>query len=109
MGPRGDAFQPLRDRHRGPGIARSAARGPFRAGHDTESTLLGASDSAYRVVVTALRAMYGDQFGDYRPIANTMLALDAINRMLAEIGLLPSLTHRFGLTMSRDRRQHGQS
>jgi hypothetical protein len=52
---------------------RSAARGPFRAGHDTESTLLGASDSAYRVVVTALRAMYGDQLGDYRPIANTTM------------------------------------
>jgi hypothetical protein len=35
--------------------------------------------------------MYGADFGDYREIANTaMLALDAINRVLAETGLLPS-------------------
>jgi hypothetical protein len=63
----------------------------FEPGNDTESTLLGASDSAYRVVVTALRAMYGAEFSDYRQIANTaMLALDGVNRELAHGGLLPS-------------------
>jgi len=63
----------------------------FEPADDTESTLLGASDSTYRVVVTALRAMYGADFSDYRQIANTaMLALDAINQVLARGGLLPS-------------------
>jgi hypothetical protein len=63
----------------------------FEPRTDTESALLGASDSAYRVVVTALRAMYSIEFGEYRPIANTaMLGLDAINRVLARDGLLPS-------------------
>jgi hypothetical protein len=53
--------------------------------------LLGASDSAYRVVGTALRAMYGAEFSEYRQIANTaMSSLDAINRVLAQSGLLPS-------------------
>jgi hypothetical protein len=86
-----DALQPLRNAigdPAPPGLLRTVR---FEPSNDTESTLLGASDSAYRVVVTALRAMYGDEFGDYRPIANTaMLALDAINRVLAQTGLLPS-------------------
>jgi hypothetical protein len=88
-----DALQPLRDAvgvPAPPGLLRTVR---FEPGNDTESTLLGASDSAYRVVVTALRAMYGDEFGEYRQIANTaMLALDAINRVMAQAGLLPSFS-----------------
>lgn len=71
-----------------PGLPRTVR---FEPGNDTESTLLGASDLAYRVVVTALRAMYGAESSEYRQIANTaMLSLDAINRVLAQSGLLPS-------------------
>lgn len=86
-----DALQSLRDAigdPAPPGLLRTVR---FEPGNATESTLLGASDSAYRVVVTALRAMYGAEFSDYRQIANTaMQALDAINRVLAQGGLLPS-------------------
>jgi hypothetical protein len=86
-----DALQPLRDAIGDPAPAGLLRTVRFEPGSDTESTLLGASDSAYRVVVTALRAMYGEEFGDYRQIANTaMLALDGINRVLAQSGLLPS-------------------
>ena len=84
-----DALQSLRDAPGDPvppGLLRTVR---FEPGNDTESTLLGASDSAYRVVVIAL-CMYGDEFGDYRQIANTaMPVLDAINRVLAQGGLLP--------------------
>jgi hypothetical protein len=86
-----DALQALRDavgHPAPPGLLRTVR---FEARTDTESALLGASDSTYRVVVTALRAMYAAEFSDYRQIANTaMLALDAINRVLAQDGLLPS-------------------
>jgi hypothetical protein len=86
-----DALQSLRDAIGDPAPAGLLRTVRFEPGNDTESTLLSASDSAYRVVVTALRAMYGDEFGDYRQIANTaMLALDAINRVLAQAGMLPS-------------------
>lgn len=86
-----DALQPLRDAIGDPAPPGLLHTVRFEPGNDTESTLLGASDSAYRVVVTALRAMFGNDFGDYRQIANTaMLALDAINRVLAENRLLPS-------------------
>jgi hypothetical protein len=86
-----DALQPLHDAigdPSPPGLLRTVR---FEPGNDTESALLGASDSAYRVVVTALRAMYGTDFGDYQQIANTaMSGLDAINRVLAQGALLPS-------------------
>jgi hypothetical protein len=86
-----DALSALRDAIGDPAPAGLLHTVRFEAGNDTESALLGASDSAYRVVVTALRAMFGAEFGDYRQIANTaMFGLDAINRVLAQGGLLPS-------------------
>jgi hypothetical protein len=88
-----DALQSLRDavgHPAPPGLLRTVR---FEARTESESALLGASDSTYRVVVTALRAMYAAEFSDYRQIANTaMLALDAINRVLAQDGLLPSFS-----------------
>jgi hypothetical protein len=86
-----EALQSLRDAVGDPAPPGLLSTVRFEPGDDTESTLLGASDSAYRVVVTALRAMYGAEFSDYRQIANTaMLCLDGINRALAQGGLLPS-------------------
>jgi hypothetical protein len=86
-----DALQPLRDAVGDPAPAGLLRTVRFEPANDTESALLGASDSAYRVVVTALRAMFGADFGEYRQIANTsMFGLDAINRVLAQGGLLPS-------------------
>ncbi|MEV6304886.1 hypothetical protein AB0M02_36115 [Actinoplanes sp. NPDC051861] len=84
-------LQPLRDAIGDPAPPGLLHTVRFEPRDDTESLLLSASDSAYRVVVTALRAMYGDDFGSYRSIANTsMMTLDAINQVMARTGLLPS-------------------
>jgi len=86
-----DGLQALRDAIGDPAPPGLLHAVRFEPRTDAESTLLRAGDSTYRVVVTALRAMYGVEFSDYRQIANTaMLALDAINRVLARDGLLPS-------------------
>jgi hypothetical protein len=87
-----DALASLRDAVGDPAPPGLLASVRFDARTDAESLLLGAGDSAYRVVVTALRNLYaGDGFGDYRQIATTaMFGMDNVNRVLAEGGLLPS-------------------
>jgi hypothetical protein len=86
-----EALQSLRDAVGEPAPAGLLQTVRFDPGNDTESKLLGASDSAYSVVVMALHGMYREVFGEYRQIANNaMSGLDAINRLLAQGGLLPS-------------------
>ena len=86
-----DALRPLLDAVGDPAPAGLLGKVRFEPGNDTETALLGASDSAYRVVVTALRAMYGTEFGDYRNYyANVR---DAINGT-AELAVKPADGYR---------------
>jgi hypothetical protein len=70
-------------------------RVPRRETNDAfEQRLLTASDQVYRLVTTALASQFGspDAFG-FRPLATSAMdALDSINHLLAQRGLLPPFT-----------------
>ena len=68
-------------------------RATRRQGADSfEERLLEASDGSYRVVVAALRDQFAQEAGFSSLAVSAMQALDDINRVLVQRGLLPPFT-----------------